>query len=245
MNLVLRLGVICVFGLVLAACETQKPIPINQAAASQIKTIGFLAPSVPEEPAIQIDSSGAYAAGGQGGALGSLIASAVVGTIESSRESEFEKGMIGEGVLVQKRFTTALNEALTEKGYSLVPAFGERASRSDFATQYRASAPVDAYLDVVMVNYGYATGSGDTPYRPFIGTKVRLLDGSTQQVLMEDTVSFGEEGVPGYSGGVELPTPRYAAYPNFETILLNIKPAIRALAQGLDDSATAIVGLLD
>lgn len=64
---------------------------------------------------------------------------------------------------------------------------------SDYMARYPgATTTVDAYLDVVVKDYGYmAAGLGSSnPYRPFLFAQCRLVRASDSSVLMQDVVAL-------------------------------------------------------
>lgn len=78
--------------------------------------------------------------------------------------------------------------AVKAKGYVVTIVQADRHG-ADYLSQPPAQVDADAYLDVALVNYGYATTATSAPYQPVVGIKFKLVHAQDGKVLMMG--SFG------------------------------------------------------
>ncbi len=186
---------VCLAGLalILANCESPPQPTYDREAAAQIKRIGVLTPRMPEIAAIILDSSP-----GKGYGFG-WIGMAVDGALEGERKARFEQAIRGQNFSAEDALTESLIAGLQARGYEVarVPV---RRDKGDFLKAYPADREpaVNAYLDVVLRNYGYrASGTGDEhPYRPWAELRFRLIRARDGAVLLEKAVTYNQFGNP-------------------------------------------------
>lgn len=175
----------CAMLILLVGCASKPAIPFDRSSSNSVKTIGLLTPDLPGEPRAVLASS----VGESFGLIGLLIDAGM----ESNRDGSLSDIMRSQQFVADKTFTDRLVTSLKSRGYEveLIPV--SRAERGKFLTTYpTGSNKVDAYLDVIAVNYGYVAAgiSGNTPYRPFFYTQCKLVRASDNSILMEDAVNY-------------------------------------------------------
>lgn len=224
--------------LLLAACASTPEIPFERTA--QIKTIGVLSPGIPSGPSVVLASS----VGQSFGLIGALVDAGM----ESNRESQFEGLMKTDHFVFGDTFKDSLTAQLKEQGYTVVDVPAERKS-GDYVEKYPAAGgTADAYLDVVVVSYGYiASGIGaDTPYRPFVVAKCRLLRASDSSVLMQDAVIYNRvmNQYPANDKAVTIPPDPKFTFANFDSLVAYPKDAASDLGIAAKETSKALGTLL-
>lgn len=224
--------------LLLAACASTPEIPFERSA--QIKTIGVLAPSLPSGPSVVLASS-------MGQSFG-LIGAIVDATMQANRDSQFDGLMKTDHFVFGDTFKDSLSAQLKGEGYTVMDMPAERKS-GDYMEKYpSADGSVDAYLDIVVVSYGYiASGiGGDTPYRPFVVAKCRLLRASDSSVLMQDAVVYNRvlgQYQPNDKVVTIPPDPKFA-FSNFDSLVAYPKDAANDLGVAANETSKAVGTLL-
>ena len=179
----------------------------------------------PEAMAYEVASTGANF-----GLIGALIDAG----IQESRKDAVNNALRGvqfdaEGV-VEARLATAMRG----QGYSVTQLTGPRAKRDFLVTYPSAEGGTDAYLDLVVTNYGYMSSGAGQPFRPTVYAKVRLMRASDNGLLMENTILYNPIGPT--EGMITLsPNPEYA-FQHREGLLAD--PA--RLAAGLEDALNQV-----
>lgn len=219
----------------LSACATPE-IPFDKSSAG-IQRIGLLTPGFPSGPSVILASD----PGQSFGLVGALVD---VG-LRSNRESRFKAILVNNSFEPSDDFWNDLVAQLQKDGYAVtrVPAYRDR---SDFVKQIPAAPqPVDAYLDVVVDNYGYVAAGigGDNPYRPFVFVQCKLVRASDSAILMQDRIAVNavNQGAGGWGSSklVTLsPDPAFA-FPEMDDLTHNPKQAVEgtksAFAQSTDE----------
>ena len=138
-----------------------------------------------------------------------------------------------------------LSATLQEHGYTVTDATAQR-RQDNFIDKY-PSGSSDAYLDMVVMSYGYiAAGIGDsTPYRPIVSLKVRLVRASDSSVLMQETVLYNPYNA---GGGMAMaltisPNPSYQ-FTDFDDLEKMPEMAVKGLEDAIHQSAAAVANLL-
>jgi hypothetical protein len=210
----------------LAACSTVPELPFDH-ATSGVKTIGLLTPGFPSGPTVYLASD----VGQSFGLVGGLIDAG----IQSDRESKFSAILARQQFVPAGQFYQDLSEALRRDGYTVVAVPLTR-NNSDYMERYPGpTTAVDAYLDVVVKNYGYmAAGLGSSnPYRPSLLAQCRLVRASDSSVLMQDVVALNPLN-GGTAKAITLsPDPGFS-FPGFE----DIEAAPKKAADGVGGSFT-------
>lgn len=236
-----KLAVLCVLFLV-AGCATTKPaVPFDRSTASSIKVIGLLTPDLPSEPSAVLASS----VGQSFGLIGALVDAGM----KDGRDGSLRDILAAQQFAAEKAFTDDLTASLKARGYEvkLIPV-----SRSDKGQLLKAyptqnENQVDAYLDVVSVNYGYVAAgvAGDTPYRPFLYTDCKLVKANDGSVLMEDSVNYNPMMAAGAdSAHVTIsPDPAYA-FEKFSELEADPAKATKGVSIAFTQTTDAIGQLL-
>jgi hypothetical protein len=221
--------------LVLVGCAAPE-IPFEH-GTTPVKTIAIVSPSVPSGPSVVLAST----VGQSFGLVGALIDAGM----QANRDSQFKALLDRPNFSVQERFTRGVAEALASAGYTVVMVPLQR-DRAEFAATYPATSdgPVDAYLDLVVTNYGYvAAGIGSsTPYRPLFAVRARLVSARDRSVLMQDQVIYNPIGVPPKTVTI-APDPTYQ-FANFDALIANGPHAVTGLHTAVAQSSEAIGKLL-
>lgn len=223
--------------LLLAACASTPEIPFER--TSQIKTIGVLSPSMPSGPSVVLASS-------MGQSFG-LIGAIVDASMQANRDSQFGDLMKADHFVFGDKFKDSLTAQIKEQGYTVVDVPADRKS-GDYLEKYPTDGSVDAYLDIVVVSYGYiASGIGaDTPYRPFVVAKCRLLRASDSSVLMQDAVIYNRvlgQYPPNDKVVTIAPDPKFT-FANFDSLVAYPKDADNDLGVAAAETSKALGILL-
>jgi hypothetical protein len=241
-----RVAAILAAACLLAGCAQQE-IPFDRSTGS-VKTIGLLTPSLPTGPSVVLASS----VGQSFGLVGALVDAGM----QTSRESHFRNILSTQHFTMTDTFTADLTKALASKGYKVVPVQVSR-EKADFLTHYpnAASLPgangmsggpdvVDAYLDVVVMDYGYVAagiGSG-SPYRPETQMKIKLVRAKDGTVLMQDNIAYNP--VNKQDRWVTLSADPKHAFQNFDALEANPQLAVEGLSTAIAQSTGAVGTLL-
>lgn len=226
-----------VASLSLAACVSAPPeIPFERQAS--LKTIGVIAPVVPKDVTVYLASS----PGQSFGIVGALIDAG----IQSKRESKFSAVLSSHNFSAEETFLGTLKSELTNRGYTVASVEGKREKPGEFFKTYpkASDTQVDAYLDVLVSNYGYfAAGvTSETPYRPHVALKVRLVRASDQSILMQDSIVYSAMG--GGDGVITIsPDPAYS-YPDSDQLESDGDNSVKGLQIALAKSAESVSALL-
>lgn len=218
----------------LAGCASEPEIPYDHAAKAQIKRIGIVTPAFPEPSVVLLNSVGSSF-----GLIGALADSGL-----QSRRDETLKSM-----LQQQRFSPPdyfverVSQNLRAAGYA-VAMIPVKRDGSDFVEKYPTDAPVDAYLDLVAITYGYiSNGTGsDTPYRPRLSLRARLVSAKDASVLMQDSVLYNPLGPA--SNTITIPGDPALQFKDFDALAASPVVAVKGLRVATEQSAQTISKLL-
>lgn len=205
-----------------------------------IKTIGVVTPRFPDGPTVFLAST----VGRSFGLIGALIDAGM----QADRETKFKAVLQEHNFSAHDVFMQSLKSELEARGYAVTTVEMQR-DTADFATKYpRENEPkVDAYLDLVTVNYGYvAAGIADgTPYRPAFAIKVRLVSAKDTALLMQDSVVYNPVGPSGARAEFVTiaPDPAYG-FVNFDALMADPAKAVAGLQTATVQSAQTVGKLL-
>lgn len=235
-----RLGAAFAVLLVLAGCATQPAIPFDSSSAGQIKTIGILTPDIPSGPSAILASS----VGQSFGLIGALVDAGM----QSARESDLRTMLNSRQFVAQDKLMKGVTAALEAQGYEVRQVSVTRSERGEFLKTYPLSNTenVDAYLDIVMRGYGYGAAgiASDTPYRPIVETRVRLVGAGNSNVLMEDVVFYNRISAAYDTTNVTIaPDPVYS-FADFSSMERDPDKAVEGLDVAFSKSTEAIATLL-
>jgi hypothetical protein len=229
---------LCVAILFVAACSTPA-VPFDRAASPDVKRIGIVDPGFPDGASVALAST----VGQSFGPLGVLI--------DAGMESNRESGM---AALVQKRqfqakaeYMQALHQALSGRGYEVVDVAAPRKT-GEFVEPagYPHDAPVDAYLDTVVWQYGFVSaGMGSsTPYRPVVFLKCRLVSAKDpKQILMFDTILLNPVNPP--KEAIQISALPDYTFVDFDALMADPPRTTEALTKVVDQSADTVGKVLE
>lgn len=220
---------------VLSGCASTAQVPYSRASAGDIKTIGVPTPSIPAGPSVKM-------------AVTPRVKYGMVGPLaDGARESNLKNLALRHNLSVPATFTSRLTERLQSHGYTVTHLSTPR-SGSSFIEDYPNNPGVDAYLDVVVTNYGFRSAGLDStnPYRPSLHAKVRLVRGSDEAVLMQDTIIYNPHESLNETGGGAVTIAGNSAYqyPHYSEIIANSGHAVEGLKEAANQSADTIANLL-
>lgn len=221
--------------LTVTACTSVAKVPYDRMSASTIKTIAVPTPSIPAQASVKF----AVVPRQKEGMVGFLA--------DGYRESNFRQLTQAHNLSVPATFLSRLTDRLEANGYRVTNVSTPR-SGNGFIENYPNTAAADAYLDVVVTDYGYmaAGHNSNAPYRPRFEAKFRLVRGSDSAVLMQDSIIYNpnETRNEPRPGAIPIsPNPAYA-YPHYSAIISNSDHAVTGLREAALVSADSIANML-
>lgn len=233
-----RVAVAAAAAVLLAGCAAAPEIPYDRGTAGEIHSIGILTPSFPEKPTVFLASTPGQSFG--------LVGLIIDTSLQTSRESHFTTLLQERSFSEQDCFVASLTAGLQAQGYTVAVVPFKRETRQEFAVKYPTGpAPdVDAYLDLVATTYGYmATGIGaDTPYRPWLEVRARLVNARDGSVLMQDIVVYNP--LNGRDHVVTIAPDPARQYYNFNSLMADPDGAVVGLRLATEQSAQTVSKLL-
>jgi hypothetical protein len=239
MNFLRSLALLALVGL--SACAAPE-IPFDRSSAGEINSIGIITPHFPSSANVVLASS----VGQSFGLIGALVDAGM----ESSRESKFKLLLEQQNFSAEQILLDKLQAGLIARGYK-VTMIPYKHDQAEFATRYptETEPKVDAYLDLVTLGYGYiAAGIGsNTPYRPQVGIRARLVRARDSAVLMQDAIIYNQVGnqAGSFSGkSVTIaPDPSYQ-FKDFDALIGQPESEVNGLRLALNQSAETVGQLL-
>jgi hypothetical protein len=224
-------------GLLLAGCAASPEIPYDKTTASQVKTIGLITPRFPSGPDVVLAST----VGQSFGLVGALVDAGM----KANRDSQFKALLDSENYSETDLFAKDLATGLQAEGYTVVSLPAQR-DQADFLKQYPPAA-VDAYLDVVGLEYGYiAAGiTSSLPYRPFIALRVKLIKAQDSSVLMQDIIVYNRFGPGNPTNIVTIAPDPSQGYADFSALVADPPGAIQGMQTATDKTAATVGKLLN
>lgn len=217
-----------VAALSLGACASPYIATPYDRGAHNIRTMVMVDDSLPPEPiAYEVASAGANF-----GLIGALVDAG----IQASRQDAVKDALEGIGFDAEAVMERRLEAAIERHGYQVEILTGDLREERDFLTSYPAApGGTDAYLDVVVTQYGYMSAGAFQPFRPHVGATVRLVSAADPSVvLMENVVIYNGMYVP--EGVITIPANPAYAFQNREEMLAD--PA--RLAAGIEDAINQV-----
>lgn len=139
----------------------------------------------------------AYEVASTGSSFG-LIGALVDAGIQTSRQDAVNNALTGIQYDAESILEARLAQALSSEGYkvALVDS-GPRAKRDVLPTYPAAPQDADAYLDVVITQYGYLSPGAGQPFRPHVAAVVKLVSVSDPSVVLaENVIAYNPFGTP-------------------------------------------------
>jgi hypothetical protein len=214
--------------LLLSACGSTPPDVQFQRVASGVHTIAVLTPATPDKPALS--SLSPVTPLGLLGPIGAVADARV----QEGRAADYLSELGRRAYSPQAVLLQDISAELQSDGFTVAELGVPRPSLQFLATYPPApQAHADAYLDVVIANYGYGAGAITEPYRPLIGLQYRLVRASDGATLMQ-----GNFGYSHFGHDIE-PDPVYD-FSTFDDIMADSARSIAGLNAGFSLGAKAI-----
>ena len=197
---------------------------------SSVRSVAILTPGINAQPEL-FRLSGATPLGILFGPLGALADA----KIQEGRAADFEGALQSRHYVPADVLVGDLTAALTAEGYTVSTLAVARAG-VDLLKQYppqSAAAPVDAYLDIAVVNWGYLAGAITQDYRPLVGLQYRLVRAADGTTLMQGTFAYAQ------GSDDAVPDPAYQVS-SHDDIIANVDHSIEGINAGFSLGANAI-----
>jgi hypothetical protein len=212
-----------------AACSSGPPPISYDRGADHIKVITLLEPAGGEKPTLR--SAAPVSPLGMFGVIGALADLQIQGSHEDHYATLLESRQFSPRALLIADIT----RILAAEGYAVNYAEVARPDL-DFLAQYppAATGASDAYLDIVLMSYGYFALAGFDPYEPVVHVKFRLIRPGDSKALMQGSFVYS-----GYDKGAARPDPAFD-YPHYTDFDTDVDRSIKGIEQGLSEAMTAI-----
>ncbi|MBC6983154.1 hypothetical protein [Caulobacter sp. 17J80-11] len=220
----------------LSACaSTYVGKPYDRAAAN-VQSIGIADDALPEKAT----ASEVASVGSNFGLVGALANAA----IQQSREKAINDALAGAGFDAEARLEQRVITSLDAQGYrAKVEQNAVRQKRVYLASYNSAGDKPDAYLDIVVTNYGYLSAGVGQPWRPTVAATVRLVSASdSSKVLMENQIVYN--GMYPQKGVITLSANPEYAFLDREDMLADPARLAGGIEDALNKVADTAVGLL-
>jgi hypothetical protein len=218
------IGIVAILSL--GACASPYIATPYDRTSANVSTIAVVDDGLePKAMAYEVASTGANF-----GLIGALVDAGIQESRKNAVNNALEEVQFNAEDIMEARLATAIRS----QGYSVSQLSGPRAKRDFLVTYPATEGGEDAYLDMVVMNYGYMSSGAGQPFRPTVYAKVRLMRASDDTMLMENMILYNpiapSEGVITLS-----PNPDYA-FRHREGLLED--PA--RLAAGLEDALNQV-----
>lgn len=220
------LGILAILSV--AACATPYVATPYDRATANVQQIALVDDSAP-------DGAIAYEVASMGSNFG-LIGALVDAGIQAERRAALNKALGTVSFDAESRLEARLNERLRADGYQVATMTNPARTKREFLVSYpTATGEHDAYLDVVVIDYGYLSAGAFQPFRPYATATVRLVSAEDPtRILMDNRIAYNAMGAA--EGIITLtPNPQFA-FKNREELLAD--PA--RTAAGIEDALTQV-----
>ena len=207
----------------LTGCVSVQNISLDKAQAGPIKTVDLL--GVAESKRFMVRSFSGLPA------LGGLIGGAISGSVQQEQSAKF----LGEYNRGKLKFASMMAEDLQRDlagaGLEVKYLRNESPKAKDGADDYsHISTAADAILNVWYGATGYvAPGAVTSDYEPWLVVNVRMLKGSTKQILYRKTFSGGYQSR--LENAVFVPCAAKHRFGDFDALMADFARAIDGLAE--------------
>jgi hypothetical protein len=218
-----------VLALLPAACSSGPPPISYDRGADHVKVITLLEPAGGEKPTLRsaapVSPLGIF---GVIGALGDL-------QIQGSHEDHYATLLESRQFSPRSLLIADITRVLAAEGYTVKYVEVARPDL-DFLAQYPPDAATasDAYLDIVLMSYGYLALAAFDPYEPVVHLKFKLVRLSDSTTLMQGSFVYS-----GYDKGATRPDPAFD-YPHYTDFDTDVARSITGIERGLSEAADAI-----
>jgi hypothetical protein len=219
----LRFGVPAILALLVCAPASadEAIVLYDRAAAATNKNVGLLTPVWPAGPAAMAD-----------------------GTTQPRQEKDLKTVLASDKVDAEADFLESLHYQLRQEGYAVTDIAADAKRTATLAAAPAGKAPVDSYLDVTLLNYGYLAGGSwkDTIWRPWIRAKVKLVSATDGSVLMQATIAYNPPS-PIKNEIAITPDPTYS-FKSWSALDADKDLAAEGISHSLRQTAQTIAGLM-
>lgn len=200
-----------ILALMLGGCAAQAHRPYNPTERTQIRIIGVLTPTVPDEIAVRMVVHPSQSLG----LVGMLLAEGDM----DGKTGAFTRALQARGFRNGAGFEQQLKAGLIAAGYQVRTIAAPRGDADDgYRRHYpKADGSVDAYLDLYSDLIGYTAAGGGTPYRPTVYLNVRLVRAGDHRVLYQDRIAYNAFGDG--DGAITLDSARGYEFSAFEQLM--------------------------
>jgi hypothetical protein len=222
-----KLAVAAMAMLALSACtSTYVGVPYT-AGPQPLRDVALADDALPEE----VDAYEVASVGSNFGLIGALIDAGV----QSSRKNAVNEALATIDYSPEEPLEAYIAEVMAGKGINVTLVEGENREDREFLVDYpEAPEGTQAYFDMVVTYYGYATAGSQT-WRPTVLADVRLVDIATGDVMMENRIAYNPINV---QAGVITVSP--SGEYGFEDREAMVGDPER-LAAGIDDALRQVV----
>lgn len=229
--------VIAVVGaaLCLSACASAYVGKPYERSDAGIHNIALAAGAVP-------DKASAFQVASVGSNFG-LVGALVDAGIQKSREDAVNSSLTQAGFDAKAKLQERIAADLATNGYAVKPLSETPRAKREFLATYPKADDADAYLDVVVLDYGYLSAGYGKPFRPTVKAEVRLVSArDPAKTLMENQIDYNamspRDGVVTIS-----PNPEYE-FANRTDMLADPKRLAGGIEDALDQVADTAAKLL-
>lgn len=173
----------------LSACATYVATPYDRSTAN-VQEIAMVDDALPEKVvAWEIASTGSSF-----GLIGGLVDLA----IQQSRTDAVNAALTSIDYDAETILERRLAESLSTEGYQVeVLQTGPRPKREMLKSYANAPEATDAYLDVMVLEYGYLSPGAGQPFRPYVFATVKLVSAADPSVVLgENRIIYNPFGTP-------------------------------------------------
>ena len=174
----------------LAACASNPYVPtLYDATTADVSSIAIADDALPDSIGANELASAMGTGQAAGGLIGALVVASMEGIETSNRMKALAELLEPHNFDPEAEFEKALATKLVDAGYvSLDVVEVERKGRQPLKNLPATDA--DAVLDVTATSFGMQKAVTGEEWRPAAGMTVRLLRSGTEDVLMENVISF-------------------------------------------------------
>lgn len=218
----------------LGACASTYTATPYVPGAQSLAKVGVMDDSMPEK----LSAAEVASVGSNFGLIGALVDAGVT----ASRQDALTDALSTVSFDAEDRLEKRVVEALGAQGVEAQVVTGPKRQKRVFLADYPALDGADAYLDIVLTNYGYLSAGSGQPWRPTAYAMVKLVSAKDKKTLLENHIAYNVMNAP--RGVITLsPHPDYVFRNRDE---MKADPA--KLAAGLEDAfgqiATTAAGLM-
>lgn len=188
------------------------------------------------------DDAIAYEVASMGSNFG-LVGALIDAGIQAERRAALNRALDGAEFDAEARLEAILAERLASQGYQVATLDNGARAKRDFLKTYPAAEGHDAYLDVVVMNYGYLSAGAFQPFRPHASAMVRLVSAADpDRVLMDNRIVYN--GMDVADGVIALsPDPSFE-FQNREQLLAEPERTAAGIEHALSEIADTAARLL-